>query len=124
MVADDSEDIREMLRVQLTQLGYRVMEAADGRAAVEAVSKERPDLILMDVSMPVLDGLEATRLIRGIEGGGGVVILAFTALGSGSTRARALAAGCDGYVRKNIDMNELSALLARHLSEGAARPNN
>ena len=124
MVADDSDDIRELLRVQLTQLGYRVVEAADGREAVEAVRKERPALILMDLSMPVLDGFEATRLIRRIEGARGVVILAFTALSSGMSRARALAAGCDDYVRKHIGINELSALLARHLSDGRARPNN
>lgn len=123
MVADDSEDIRELMRIQLTQLGYRVVEVADGREAVEAVRKERPALILMDVSMPVLDGFEATRLIRRIEGGRGVIILAFTALSSGVSRARALDAGCDDYVRKHIGMNELSALLTRYLSGGRARPN-
>ena len=124
MVADDSEDIRELLRVQLTQLGYRVVEAADGREAVEAVRKERPALILMDLTMPVLDGFEATRLIRRIEGARGVVILAFTALSSGASRASALAAGCDDFVRKQLGMKELSALLQRHLSGGRARPNN
>ena len=124
MVVDDSDDIRELLRVQLTRLGYRVVEAADGREAVEAVSKERPALILMDLTMPVLDGFEATRLIRRIEGGRGVVILAFTARGSGASRASALAAGCDDYVPKHIGMNELSALLARHLSGCRALPNH
>jgi two-component system, cell cycle response regulator DivK len=124
MVADDSEDIRELLRVQLTRLGYSVVEVADGRAAVEAVRKECPALILMDLSMPVLDGFEATRLIRRIEGARGVVILAFTALSSGASRASALAAGCDDFVRKQLGMKELSALLTRHLSGGRARPNN
>ena len=124
MVADDSEDIRELLRVQLTRLGYRVVEAADGREAVEAVRKEHPALILMDMSMPGLDGFEATRLIRRIEGARRVVILAFSALSSGASRASALAAGCDDYVRKHIGMDELSALLARHLSDGRALPNN
>ena len=121
MVVDDSEDIRELLRVQLTRLGYRVVEAADGREAVEAVRKERPALILMDLTMPVLDGFEATRLIRRMEGARGVVILAFTALGSGASRAGALAAGCDDFVRKHLGMNELSALLARYLGGGRAR---
>ena len=124
MVVDDSEDIRELLRMQLTRLGYRVIEAADGRAAVDAVTKESPALILMDLSMPVLDGFEATRLIRRIEAARGVVILAFTALSSGASRKNALAAGCDDYVRKNIGMNELSALLERHLSDGRACPNS
>jgi CheY-like chemotaxis protein len=124
MVVDDSEDIRELLRVQLTHLGYRVVEAADGREAVEAVREERPDLILMDLSMPVLDGFEATRLIRRIGGARGIVILAFTALSSGANRASALAAGCDDFVRKNLGMQELSAMLARHLRNGRALPNN
>ena len=123
MVVDDSEDIRELLRVQLAQLGYRVVEAADGREAVEAVRRERPALILMDMTMPVLDGFEATRLIRRIEGARRVVILAFTALGSGASRAKALAAGCDDFVRKHLGLKELSALLARHLRDGRARPN-
>jgi CheY-like chemotaxis protein len=121
MVVDDSEDIRELLRVQLTRLGYRVVEAADGREAVEAVKKECPALILMDLTMPVLDGFEATRLIRRIEMARGVVILAFTALGSGANRTSALAAGCDDFVRKHLGMNELSAVLARYLGDGRAR---
>ena len=121
MVVDDSEDIRELLRVQLTRLGYRVVEAADGREAVEAMSKERPALILMDLTMPVLDGFEATRLIRRMEAARGVVILAFTALSSGGNRAGALAAGCDDFARKHVGMKELSALLARYLGGGRAR---
>ena len=121
MVVDDSEDIRELLRVQLAQLGYGVVEAAGGREAVEAVGHECPALILMDLSMPVLDGFEATRLIRRIKGGRAVVILAFTALSSGANRASALAAGCDDYVRKQLGMKELSDLLERHLGDGRAR---
>ncbi len=121
MVVDDSEDIRELLRIQLTRLGYRVVEAADGREAVEAVRKECPVLILMDLTMPVLDGFEATRLIRRFEGARGVVILAFSALSSGASRASALAAGCDEFVRKHLGMKELSALLERHLGGGRAR---
>src|ERR1041385_7365400 len=121
MVVDDSEDIRELLRMQLTQLGYRVVEAADGREAVEAVRREHPALILMDLTMPVLDGFEATRLIRRIEAARGVVILAFTALSSGASRASALDAGCDDYVRKQLGMKELAVLLERHLGGGRAR---
>jgi CheY-like chemotaxis protein len=121
MVVDDSEDIRELLRIQLTRLGYRVVEAAGGREAVEAVRQECPVLILMDLTMPVLDGYEATRLIRRIEGARGVVIVAFTALSSGASRASALAAGCDDFVRKHLGMKELSALLERHLGDGRTR---
>lgn len=124
MVVDDSEDIRELLRVQLTRLGYRVVEAADGREAVEAVRKECPALILMDSTMPVLDGFEAPRLIRRIEMARGVVIPAFTTLSSGASRASALAAGCDDFVRKHLGMRELSALLRRYLGGGRARRPN
>jgi two-component system cell cycle response regulator DivK len=124
MVVDDSEDIRELLMIQLTRLGYRVVEAAGGREAVEAVRQECPALILMDLTMPVLDGFEATRLIRRMEGARDVVILAFSALGSGANRAGALAAGCDDFVRKHLGMKELSTLLARYLGGGRARPNN
>jgi CheY-like chemotaxis protein len=121
MVVDDSEDIRELLRVQLAQLGYRMVEANGGREAEEAMGKARPALILMDLSMPVLDGFEATRLIRLIEGARGVVIVAFSALSSGANRASALAAGCDNFVRKHLGMKELSDLLERHLGEGRVR---
>lgn len=115
MVVDDSEDIREVLRWQLTQMGYRVTEASNGQEAVEAVSKECPALILMDITMPVLDGFEATRMIRGMAEGCGVVIIAFTALHSGGSRARALAAGCDDFLQKPTNMGRLSDLLNQHL---------
>jgi CheY-like chemotaxis protein len=115
MVVDDSEDIRELMRTYLMHLGYSVVEAANGLEAVEAVSKECPALILMDISMPILDGLEATRMIRRMGEVCGVVIIAFTALHSGSSRNRAMAAGCNDYVQKSISLEQLSSLLDRHL---------
>lgn len=118
MVVDDSADIREVVRFQLTQLGYQVVEAANGREAVEAVSRECPALILMDITMPILDGLEATRLIRGMADICGVVIIAFTALHSGRSRAQALAAGCNDFAQKPIDTERLSDLLNWHLQMG------
>jgi len=118
MVVDDSDDIRELTRLQLAALGCRVVEAADGREAVELAGKECPALILMDLTMPVLDGLEATRLIRGLAEICDVVIVAFTALHSGECRASALAAGCNDYVQKPLGMEELSGLLHRHIGNG------
>lgn len=118
LVVDDSADIRELTRLQLVMLGCRVVEAADGREAVELAGKERPALILMDLTMPVLDGLEAARLIRGVAGICDVVIVAFTALHSGECRASALAAGCDDYIQKPLDFEQLSGLLERHLRNG------
>jgi len=118
MVADDSADIRELTRLQLAMLGCRVVEAADGREAVELAGKECPALILMDLTMPVLDGLEATRLIRRLAEIRDVVIVAFTALHDGECRASALAAGCNDYIQKPLGMEELSGLLDRHLRDG------
>jgi len=118
MVVDDSADIRELMRLQLMQLGYRVAEAANGREAVDAVGRECPALILMDITMPILDGLEATRLIREMADICGLVIIAFTALQSGQSRAQALAAGCNDFIHKPINGGQLSDLLHRYLPTG------
>lgn len=116
MVVDDIEDIRELMRLQLTVLGYRVIEAANGREAVELAKQDCPALILMDLTMPVLDGLSATRMIREVAAICRVVIVAFSALHSGSSRERALAAGCDDFVKKPVDIAQLQGILSRHLS--------
>jgi CheY-like chemotaxis protein len=118
LVVDDSEDIRELTKLQLATLGCRVLEAANGREAVNVAGQECPALILMDMTMPVLDGLEATRLIREIVELCDVVIVAFTALHSGECRERALAAGCNDYVQKPLGQEQLSGLLDRHLHNG------
>jgi CheY-like chemotaxis protein len=118
LVVDDSPDIRELTRMQLSLLGYRVVEAADGGEAVELAGKECPALILMDLTMPKLGGLEATRLIRGLAEICGVIIVAFTALHSGESRGRARAAGCDDFIQKPAGMERLSGLLDRHLRNG------
>jgi len=116
LVVDDTDDVRELVRMQLAMLGYRVMEASNGREAVDIVSQEPPDLILMDLSMPVLGGIEATRLIRESVGNSNVVIVAFTALLSAQTRQLALAAGCNDYVHKPLEVGQLASLLKRYLS--------
>jgi CheY-like chemotaxis protein len=115
MVVDDTESIRELLHLQLQLLGYRVVEAANGQEAIEALGKEAPSLILMDLMMPVLDGLEATRLIRARSGSASPVIVAFTALKSRESKQLAFAAGCNDYVNKPLNMEELGSLLTRHL---------
>jgi CheY-like chemotaxis protein len=80
MVVDDCEDIREVITLQLTLLGYRVVEAKNGMEAVELAGKESPGLILMDINMPILDGLAATRYIREVEERCDVIIVAFSAI--------------------------------------------
>lgn len=118
LVVDDTEDIRELMRIQLAALGHRVIEASNGREALEVAVRERPDLILMDMTMPVLDGLGATRLIRETPEVSGTVIVAFTALQSCDCRQRALDAGCDDYVQKPVNVTQLSDILDRHLPKG------
>ena len=115
MIVDDTEDVRELLRMQLTMLGYRVVEASNGLEAVQIVSKEPPELILMDLCMPVLDGIEATRVIRENVGNSDVVIVAFTAQPCTHSKHLALAAGCNDYTHKGLEMAEISKLLEKHL---------
>lgn len=115
LVVDDTEDIRELMRLQLAALGCQAVEATNGREAVEVAVREHPALILMDLTMPVLDGLAATRLIRETPEVSGTAVVAFTALQSGESRRRALEAGCDDYVQKPLSVTQLSDLLERHL---------
>jgi CheY-like chemotaxis protein len=100
LVVDDSDDVRELMRLQLLFAGYRVLEARDGAEAVETARRECPDLILMNIHMPVMDGIAATRLLRQAEGLCEVVIVAFSALTSGDHRGSALATGCDAFANK------------------------
>lgn len=111
IIVDDSADIREIFRVMLERHGFGVLEAVDGQAAVELARSKRPDLILMDINMPVLDGLEATRLLRRREGLFQVPIIAVSANPEESHRAAALAAGCNGYVTKPVDFARLGRLV-------------
>lgn len=116
-MVDDTNDIRELLRVQLEILGYHVVVACDGQEALEVAKRERPALILMDLSMPVLDGLEATRQMRETAEVCDAVIVACTALGSGQGRAQAIAAGCNDFIRKPVGLEQLSNLFNQHLQQ-------
>jgi CheY-like chemotaxis protein len=116
MIVDDTDDIRDLLRIQLDMLGYRVLEAACGHEAIELILREVPQLILMDVNMPGIDGIEATRLIRENMRNSTIIIIAFTALNEAEVRQRALAAGCNDFVQKPIESAQLSSLLNRYLS--------
>ena len=111
LVVEDFEDNRFMMRRLLEMSGYRVIEAVNGKQAVEAAISERPDLILMDLSLPMLDGLAATRRIREAEGLGRVPIVAVSAHDSADFHTEALAAGCDEYVTKPIDFDHLVQVL-------------
>jgi CheY-like chemotaxis protein len=113
LVVEDFEDNRFMMRRLLEMSGYRVVEAVNGRQAVEKAQSERPDIILMDLSLPMLDGLAATRQIRAQEGHGKIPIVAVSAHDSADFHAEALAAGCNEYVTKPIDFDQLVQLLSR-----------
>ena len=115
MVVDDTADVRELMTMQLRLLGYEVVEAANGQEAVEVARQTCPALIMMDIHMPVLDGLSAVRLIRDIKGLSKVSIVAFSAFWDGDNRQRALDAGCNDYVNKLEGINQLSIIAQRYL---------
>ena len=111
LVADDFEDTRLIMRLWLQKRGYRVLEAADGVQALEVARRESPDLIIMDIEMPGLDGLAATRKIREAEAARHVPIVAVSAYGSEHWRERALEAGCNQYVSTPFEPAELEGLI-------------
>ena len=113
LVVEDFEDNRFMMRRLLEMSGYRVVEAVNGNQAVERAASDHPDIILMDLSLPQLDGLAATRRIRTQEGLRKVPIVAVSAHDSADFHAEALAAGCNEYVTKPIDFDQLVQLLDR-----------
>ena len=115
MVVEDFEDNRFMMRRLLEMSGYRVLEAVNGEEAVELARRERPHLILMDLSLPQLDGLAATRRIRQYAELRDVPIVAVSAHDTADFHADALAAGCNDYVTKPIDFDQLEALLVKLL---------
>ena len=127
MVVDDFTDIRSMLRLWLERSGYRVVEAADGKRAVEVARRERPDLILMDLYLPEIDGSVAAARIREEVELKGVPIVAVTAYGESGIGAQLsidpLAIGFNGYVTKPFGPEQLNELLERYLpAPNTARP--
>lgn len=115
LVAEDFDDIRMMIRMMLERKGHRVFEAADGREAVDAASRELPDLILMDLNMPVCDGITATRVLRSRPDTADVPVVAVTAHCSDpSWRDRALEAGCVECVGKPVDFRLMDRILERY----------
>jgi CheY-like chemotaxis protein len=120
LIADDQSEIREMMRVYLEIDGYRVIEAENGRIAVEKAAECSPNLILMDIAMPVLDGLEAVREIRQHDGIGAIPIVAISAYGE-YYADRARAAGCNEVLHKPLDLDRLKPVIERYLANGSAR---
>ena len=118
LVAEDSADTRAVLSRVLTSFGYHVVEAADGEAAVEAARRVCPDLVLMDLNMPVMDGLAATERIRQLRDEcGNIPIVAVTAFDTYGMREAALEAGCDAYLLKPLALDELESVVTGLLVE-------
>jgi len=115
LVVDDFDDTRWLLKTWLERKGYRVVEAMNGNQAVTTAQSEPPDLIIMDLEMPELDGLAATRQIRGLEHLSGVPIVAVSAYGAEQFRGLALQAGCNEYVSTPFEPEELERLIRSYV---------
>jgi len=114
LIAEDHPDNREMLTRRLERRGYEVHIAENGAEAVEKAKTCSPDLILMDISMPVMSGIEATRVLRQTPGVNTVKIVALTAHAMESARRECLDAGCDDFATKPVDFAGLLTLIERY----------
>jgi two-component system cell cycle response regulator DivK len=117
LVVEDQEDLRGVLRTLLTGSGYGVLEAVDGRDGVSKVRSERPDLILMDIQMPVLDGYAATREIKADPELNSIPIVAVSSFAMRGDEEKARAAGCDHYVTKPYSPMQLLRLVRTILGD-------
>lgn len=117
LLVEDTEDNRFMMRRLLEMSGYHVVEATNGEEAVRLAAAESPGLILMDLSLPVIDGLAATRLIRKLPNGANTPIIAVSAHDTSDFLTEALQAGCNSYITKPIDFNELEQLIVQELGK-------
>jgi two-component system cell cycle response regulator DivK len=111
LIVEDSDDARYLMRLALENLGYLIIEAENGAKAVEIAQAERPDIILMDLGLPIMDGIKAAEKIRATEGLDGIPIIAVTAHQETDFRAGAKAAGFDAYVTKPIEIDSLNELI-------------
>jgi two-component system cell cycle response regulator DivK len=116
LVIEDQEDNRQILRDLLGTAGFDMIEAADGQEGVAAATKERPDLILMDIQLPIMDGYEATRRIKAIPELKAIPIIAVTSYALSGDEAKAMAAGCDAYVTKPYSPRQLLAKVKEYLA--------
>jgi CheY-like chemotaxis protein len=118
LVVDDDEMNRDMLSRRLLRKGYEVVLAVNGVEAIEKAASDRPELILMDLSMPVLDGYEATRRLKAEAGTAGIPIIGLSAHAMVGDREKALAAGCDDYDTKPVELPRLLGKVESFLSPG------
>ena len=112
LLVEDVEDTRLFMRIELEEQGFIVLEAENGQVAVDTAAREKPDVILMDLTLPLMDGFTATKLIRQNDALKNIPIIAITAHKEDDFRADAKASGIDAYVTKPIDVNWLKGLIA------------
>jgi len=119
LVVEDQEDNRAILRDLLTAAGFELIEAVNGAEGVAKAEAEKPDLILMDIQMPVMDGYEATRRIKSIPACAAIPVIAVTSYALSGDEAKTRAAGCDGYVAKPYSPRQMLATIRSFLDKGA-----
>ena len=120
LIVEDQEDNRTILRDVLSTVGYELIEALNGEDGVRLAQSERPDLILMDIQLPEMDGYEATQQIKSIAELKTIPIIAVTSYALSGDEAKARAAGCDGYIAKPFSPRELLAKVRKYLSDEAS----
>jgi len=120
LIVEDYEDTRSFMKILVESYGYLVVEAADGIEAIDRFKTQRPDMILMDISLPFVDGLTATKAIREFDGKSKVPIIALTAFGQFFYK-EAMAAGCNDLINKPVDFNTLEPILNEYLPTCAVK---
>jgi CheY-like chemotaxis protein len=115
LVVEDNETNMYLIKFMLEKSGYEVIEAREGAVGVELAVKEKPDLILMDIQLPDINGLEATKRIRASEADSDIPIIALTSFAMAGDREKALAAGCTGYIEKPINPETFMAEIEKYL---------
>ena len=117
LVVEDQPDNRRIIRDMLAPTDYEIMEAESGEEALEAIAKQQPDLILMDIQLPIMDGYTATRQIKADPALGSIPIIAVTSYALSGEEKKARAAGCDDYVPKPFSPRQLLAKIRQYLPE-------
>jgi CheY-like chemotaxis protein len=120
LLVEDNADNRVIYRTILEHFGYRVLEATSGDEGIRLAREQHPDLILMDVSIPVIDGWEATKILKADEGTAGIPIIALTAHALASDRVTAMDVGCDGYLAKPVEPRRVVEEVERLLGPAGA----
>jgi len=118
LMVEDTEDNRQIVRDLMASVGYDLIEAQDGAAGVAMAAAEKPDLILMDIQLPVMDGYQATRHIKADPATRHIPVVAVTSYALSGDEDKALAAGCDGYVAKPFSPRKILGLVRQILQDG------